>query len=208
MTSKANALTVPLRSYRSPRGDGEHLLQSATIWQAGRATAAASTFFDPVAIGPHGDEFVDGATGANNPIYQLWVEAQDMWGQDLLSGSGSGNGGGGGASLFEDRMRCVVSVGTGVPATLEYGAHFIGRLQTLKRVATDTEATAELFGRDRRRLQEQGRYFRFSVGRGLEDVRLEQAHRMGDIAAATTRYVAAQDVAAQVRACGARLAGR
>ncbi|KAK3345661.1 hypothetical protein B0H65DRAFT_509300 [Neurospora tetraspora] len=53
-----------------------HLYNSTTIWQACRATSAATSFFDPIAIGPMGEEFVDGALGLNNP-------AQDVWGDQL-----------------------------------------------------------------------------------------------------------------------------
>jgi hypothetical protein len=41
-----------------------------------RATPAASSFFDPIAIGDFQESFVDGATGANNPVYEVWNEAR------------------------------------------------------------------------------------------------------------------------------------
>ena len=46
------------------------------IWEACRATSAAATFFDPVSIGPYGEEFIDGATESNNPIERLLEEAR------------------------------------------------------------------------------------------------------------------------------------
>jgi len=58
---------VCLTSYMSPRG-GSDLLNSVRIWEACRATSAASSFFNPIAIGRYKEEFMDGATGANNPI--------------------------------------------------------------------------------------------------------------------------------------------
>ena len=105
-TSKETNDTVCLTGYRSPRG-GVHLLNSATIWQACRATSAATTFIDPIAIGPYGEEFVDGALGVNNPVYMLWTQAQDVWGDAALRGSDQ---------LRGSRLGCVVSIGTGVPA--------------------------------------------------------------------------------------------
>ncbi len=33
-----------------------------------------------MAIGRYVGEFVDGATGANSHVYELWNQAQDMWG--------------------------------------------------------------------------------------------------------------------------------
>src|ERR1700761_9542855 len=98
-TSKQTQGTVCLASYRSPRSDNSDLLDSTTIWQACRATSAATTFFDPIAIGPFNEEFVDGALGANNPVKELWNQAQDVWGGQLRG------------SLI-----CLVSLGTGLPA--------------------------------------------------------------------------------------------
>ena len=60
-------------TYRSPRGR-ERLLRTTKIWEAGRATSAASSF-DPITIDDFGESFVDGATGANNPMYEVWNEA-------------------------------------------------------------------------------------------------------------------------------------
>ena len=76
-TSKETGDTVRLTSYRSPRGR-ERLLRTTKIWEAGRATSAASSFFDPITIGNFEESFVDGATGANNPVYEVWNEAQDI----------------------------------------------------------------------------------------------------------------------------------
>lgn len=73
-TSKETSGTVCLTSYRTQRGNND-LLNSVKIWEACRATSAATSFFDPIAIGRYG-EFVDGATGANNPIRELWIQAQ------------------------------------------------------------------------------------------------------------------------------------
>jgi hypothetical protein len=55
---------------------------------------AVSSFFDPITIG---ESFVDGATGANNPMRN---EAQDIW----PSGS------------LQDKTKCFVLIGKGVPS--------------------------------------------------------------------------------------------
>ncbi|KAH8661016.1 hypothetical protein BGZ61DRAFT_152848 [Ilyonectria robusta] len=68
-TSKETGDTVCLTSYRPRRL--AHLYDSTKIWRACRATSAATTFFDPIAIGPFQEQFVDGALGANNPVYAL-----------------------------------------------------------------------------------------------------------------------------------------
>jgi predicted acylesterase/phospholipase RssA len=82
-TSKDTNDTVCLTSYRTPRGNSD-LVNSVRIWEACRATSAATSFFDPIAVGRFGEEFVDGATGANNPVRELWDQAQLAWGPELL----------------------------------------------------------------------------------------------------------------------------
>jgi hypothetical protein len=96
-TGKETSETVCLTSYKSPRGSSD-LLNSVKIWEACRATSAASSFFDHIAIGRYKEEFVDGATGANNPVPELWNQAQLMWGPEPLEG----------------KVQCLVSIGTGV----------------------------------------------------------------------------------------------
>ncbi|KAH7021523.1 acyl transferase/acyl hydrolase/lysophospholipase [Microdochium trichocladiopsis] len=66
-TSKQTSDAVCLTSYRTPRSTD--LLSTTKVWQACRATSAATTFFDPVAIGFPPEEFVDGALGMNNPVF-------------------------------------------------------------------------------------------------------------------------------------------
>ncbi|KAG7410244.1 Phospholipase A I [Fusarium oxysporum f. sp. raphani] len=187
-TSKQTTDTVCLTSYR-PHGL-THLFDSTTIWQACRATSAATTFFDPIAIGPYGEEFVDGALGANNPVYALWTQAQRVWGDDRLRAS----------------LRCLVSIGTGVPAQRAVRDDVLGIRATLTSLATETEKTAEQFRRDKADLDNEGRYYRFNVSHGLEDVGLAESTKQREIAAATGKYVASQDVFRQMKACASGLA--
>lgn len=65
-TSKETSETVCLTSYKSPRRNND-FLNSVKIWEAWRATSAASSFFDPIAIGRYKEEFADVATGAKQP---------------------------------------------------------------------------------------------------------------------------------------------
>jgi predicted acylesterase/phospholipase RssA len=69
-TSRETGDTVYLINYRS-RGP-DHLLRTTKIWEAGRATSAVSSFFDPIAIGDYGEVFVDEATRVNNPVGEIW----------------------------------------------------------------------------------------------------------------------------------------
>lgn len=190
-TSKETRDTVQLTSYRSQRGR-KHLLEAARIWEAGRATSAASTFFNPITIGPFHEGFIDGATGANNPVYELWNEAQDLW----PSGS------------LEDKVKCLVSIGTGMPSLTPFNNNAIGIGRSLLAIATDTEKTAERFCRDKSGLHDKGRYYRFNVLKGLEDIGLEESKRKNDIIAVTDRYIESQAVFKEMKACANKISER
>jgi predicted acylesterase/phospholipase RssA len=190
-TSKETSETVCLTSYRTPRGSSD-LLNSVTIWEACRATSAASSFFDPIAVGRFGEEFVDGATGANNPVREMWDQAQVAWGPEPLEG----------------RVKCLVSIGTGVPSLKPFKDDVLHIGATLVAIATETEQTAERFKRERPLLDSTGRYYRFNVNRGLENIGLEEAKKKNEIAAATRRYIAMQAVHTQLQACACSTASR
>lgn len=180
-----------LTSYRSPRGR-ERLLRTTKIWEAGRAILAASSFFDPITTGDFWESFVDGATGANNPVYEVWNEAQDMW----PSGS------------LEGKVKCLVLIRTGVPSLTPFKSDLVGIGQSLLAIATETEKTAKRFSRDKSRLDDAGRYYRFNVLRGLEDIRLEESKRKNAIIAATDRYIESQAVFKQIKTCADCMSGR
>jgi predicted acylesterase/phospholipase RssA len=190
-TSKQTSENVCLTSHKSSRGSSD-LLNSVKIWEARRATSAASSFFDPIAIGLYKEEFIDGATGANNPVAELWNQAQLMWGPEPLEG----------------KVQCLVSIGTGVPSLKPFRDDVFHISETLIAIATETEQTAERFQRDKSYLDDSSRYFRFNVIRGLEDIGLEESKKRKEIAAATRRYVTSQEVLKQMQGCAGNLARR
>jgi predicted acylesterase/phospholipase RssA len=190
-TSKETSETVCLTSYRTPRGNSD-LLNSVTIWEACRATSAASSFFDPIAVGRFGEEFVDGATGANNPVREVWDQAQVAWGPEPLEG----------------RVKCLVSIGTGMLSLKPFQDDVLHIGATLVAMTTETEVTAERFQRERPALDSTGRYYRFNVDRGLEDIGLEEAKKVKEIAAATRRYIGRQAVHTRMQACAGSIASR
>ena len=168
-----------LRSYHTPRARRREI----KIWEAARATSAATTFFDPVRIGT-GESFVDGAIGANNPVGQVWTEALDLW------------------PSLQSNIKCLVSIGTGVPSQTPFVKDDLASIgKMLVRIATETEATAESFRRDKQDLDADGRYYRFNVSRGLENVALENAEARPIILAATRHYIETQTVYKELQAC-------
>jgi hypothetical protein len=66
----------------------------------------------------------------------------------------------------------------------------------------------EQFRRERLLLDSTGRYYRFNVVRGLEDIGLEEAKKVKEMAAATRRYISSQEVHKQMQACAGSIAGR
>jgi predicted acylesterase/phospholipase RssA len=151
------------------------LYNAVKIWEAARATSAATTFFEPIEI-LH-EEFVDGAFGANNPIDEVWTEAGDIWTRKT-------------GDKLEDNISCFVSIGTGIPAFEGVDESLVGMMHTLKSKVTDCESAAERFRRQHHALE--GRFFRFNVARGLEAIGLNEITKTGDLIAATRQYLESQ----------------
>ncbi|KAK6393510.1 hypothetical protein LTR65_002382 [Meristemomyces frigidus] len=194
-TSKYTVNTVALSSYFSRRRGGD-MLNQAKIWEAARATAAATTFFSPIEIA--GESFVDGATGANNPIPTLWSEAWDIWGAEE-----------GRDWKLEDNIRCFVSIGTGVPSLRGYGdQNLVAMFQTLVDISTASQRAAEDFRRQHSTMCGEGRFHRFDVDRGLGDIGLEEAAKLNDIRAATREYVQTEIVHQGMEKCAEMLRER
>lgn len=190
-TSKQTGETVVLSSYYNERR-GADLLNVAKIWQVARATSAASSFFEPITFGDEG--FVDGATGANNPISQLWAEAKDIWGED--------------GANFEEKVKCLVSIGTGMPSLVPFTDKLAQLGKALIAIATDTEEQAGRFQKDHSNLYQTNRAYRFNVLRGLENVGLEEKSKWNEIKAATRAYIQTEDVFVKMKRCGISLRER
>ena len=122
----------------------------------------------------------------------MWNKAQDIWPFGSL----------------EDKIKCLVSIGTGVPSLTPFKDNIIGIGQSLLAIATETKKTAERFSRDKSRLDDTGRYYRFNVLRGLEDVGLEDLKQRNAIIAATDQYIKLQAVFKQMKACADNISGR
>ncbi|KAH6476019.1 hypothetical protein HBI59_006010 [Parastagonospora nodorum] len=177
-TSATTSETVIMSSYYSMRRLN-NIRNVARIWEVARATSAASSFFDPIQIG--GSTFLDGATGANNPIHKL-LEAE---GQHPL----------------------LVSIGTGQPLLKRFGQSILGTelLNALANITTNTEAIANEFQHKNARLFEQGIAYRFNVEQGLENIALEDAESAAEIGDVTERYLSIEKSNASLRRCVSRL---
>lgn len=171
MCTQSKTLNTPvlLRSYTTSDSVDGLSTGGVKIWEAARATSAASTFFDPIRIGA--EEFVDGATGRNNPVESVLAEASSLW-KDATS-----------------RIQCLVSIGTGKSQLRDFGNNLTDVKRTLVALATETEDTEQRLYRNQENLGVGGRYFRFNVDRGLEGVVLDEYEKQGTIVAATEAYL-------------------
>ena len=135
---------------------------------------------------------MDRATGANNPVWEMWNQAQLMWGPEPLEG----------------RIKCLVSIGTGIPSLKPFqdDVFYVG--PTVVAIATETEQSAERFQQDKIHLDNTGQYYRFNVNIKLKDIGLKESKKKKDIAAATRRYVGSQHMLKRMQECAENVAGR
>jgi len=148
------------------------------IWEAARATSAATSFFDPITIGRYSQEFVDGGAGYNCPVDVAYKEAKACWNNPPRD------------------FQCIVSIGTGKGSLKPFGENLIEVGQTLLDMVTNADAIAAKFAEDHPELGGDGtqtRYFRFQVQRGLADVELAEHDKSKTIATATQIYMQNSD---------------
>ena len=148
------------------------------IWEAARATSAASTFFDPIEIGKYKQRFVDGGGGYNNPVQVAFDEAR---------------------VCFPTRdIQCLVSIGAGKAEVAGFGRNLKQVGQTIIAIATDTDNTATSFANNHPELgfdTDQQKLFRFQVEHGMENVGMAEHDKISEIAAATQVYMQKKDEA-------------
>ncbi|KAF9874662.1 ankyrin repeat protein [Colletotrichum karsti] len=111
-----------LRSYVNNQQPDTHSSQFE-MWEALRATSAASTYFKEYRRQNEG--YVDGAFKSNNPIFEVHHEAADLWpGRDVF----------------------LVSIGTGTKPSAPVGTNAIKLVRTMTKLATATEGSAPGIG--------------------------------------------------------------
>jgi len=194
-TSQQTASTVALSNYYSSYHD-TRLWNKTSIWEAARATSAASSFFEPITIA--GETFIDGATGANNPIQQLWTEAIRTWRDEGQQGKWH----------LEDNISCLISIGTGVPSLTPFGNDVKQIGKALLAIALDTEDVAETFQQHHTDLYRMNHAFRFNVLRGLENIGLEDYVKMDSIDTLTRKYNSMEDTRVKMEESSKRLKER
>jgi hypothetical protein len=159
---------------------------NCTIWEAGRATSAAPTFFKRIFIGESGleEEFVDAGIGCNNPVQYLVQEARQEFGP-------------------KREVACIVSIGTGKPKVAGFKAPGafqrvlpLDLIKVLSAISTDSEAVASIT--EARYQNCPNLYHRLNVERGLEQVSLEEWEKLGEVKTHTLSYLRTVEVSQRV----------
>ena len=180
-----------VRTFPGDSGVDDQWDREITIWQAARATTAASSFFKPQKLGsgPTAQTYIDAAIGVNNPVVPLLKEAVQEFGTGR-------------------RLGCVVSIGTGTRErklgralnglkNLTQGPrYYVHLINTVKSTATDAEAAHHDL--QSKLLLFPGSYFRFNVPEAAEQVKLHHYEKIPELKAMTTKYLANEEVTAQV----------
>ena len=147
------------------------------IWEAGRATSAAPTFFKRIYIGSEGAKvaYLDAGLGYNNPIQQVLEEAQAVF--------GSGR-----------QLGCVVSLGTGETDAQDYNQPGwfekivpFQLVKSLEKIATNAAKIAQ----DYEKKFQNGThiYFRLNVHRSVGRMALDEWQKLGNITLLTNNYL-------------------
>jgi len=177
---------VLFTDYDRPQ-EQSNFYNEVTIWQAARATSAATTFFDPMRItsGSVTRVYLDGAFAANNPVESLYIEAGKQWPGQPIS----------------QQICCLVSIGTGRPSLKSFGETAIEIAKSIEEIATQTQQTHARFYHTHPELTLRNAYYRFNPPY-MDEVGVVEAKKKGLISARTEAYGKEPEVEARVTLFG------
>lgn len=90
----------------------------------------------------------------------------------------------------ERLLACIISIGTGVPTTIDVGRKIGPLLETLKAISVNTEKFAREFRRDAKSAYPgQNIYFRFNFQHGLGEIEPKEWKELDRIKIATQGYL-------------------
>lgn len=170
VTNKNIGKPFRLRNYRSSWEPSTH----CTVWQAARATSACPLYFPSIQLGTPPATYVDGGLNYNNPVRALYDEANHVWGKSSR------------------RIKCIISIGTGVPPLKAAGDTGKEIVESLISIALDTQKIADEFADEMGHLNTPGeglKYIRLNVSHGLESMKLEEWKDFDLLTGATNYYL-------------------
>jgi len=148
------------------------------IWQACRATSAATTFYEPLLVGE--SRYSEGGLLYNNPVELVHAE---------------------GSEVFRDSETLLVSLGTGIASDKEYNPNVSTIANEIARLATRARGEADNFlRRDGAKAARTKRYFRFDIP-GIGDIGLEEAEKLHAIKLASENFLNDPEVGMKIRSC-------
>ncbi|KAK6221749.1 NACHT-ankyrin domain protein transcript variant [Colletotrichum tabaci] len=169
-----------LRSYENKQEVDKNSKQFQ-LWEALRATSAATTYFKEYRRGNAG--YLDGALKSNNPIFQAHREARDLW---------------------PDREAFLISIGTGTKPSVPLRGNLIHMARTLTKLVTETEETWSRFKGTHKDMLEDSHLFRYSVP-GLGGVDLGNYKLMGMVRTNTERHLREASTEKYVMTCAGKV---
>lgn len=156
---------------------------SCPIWQACRATSAASLYFPSINI--KGRTYWDGGMNSNNPILQVIEEAKSEHGKDR-------------------KFQVIVSIGTGKSPQSDPSSHLLGVMQYAIHQMTDTQKKHNEFLSRYEDLKDD--YYRFNEEESLYKIDLADWKKLDRVEELATEYVSSVIGQKQILACAKRLA--
>ena len=180
-TSDPNSKLEPHPDPRLDENWDDNWDRDVLIWEAARATTAASTYFKPQTLGTPARAYIDAAVVNNNPLESVIDQAIEEF--------GSGK-----------RLGCVVSIGTGTRDVQLEGSgpgYYPDVINMVKNSATDTEeAHRKQFTKLR---GSPGAYYRFNVPDAAERVKLSHYKKMPLLKDMAAEYLEEPNVAMKIR---------
>ena len=175
---------VRMRSYGTQNDDAFE----ASIWQAGRATSAAPTFFVPITI--NDIRYGDGGMGWNNPSREAILEARNKWPGRLIGilisiGTGLED-----ALALNDNSNAIPKVAkTLLKNTFGKHAFKLAVAEYAVRCVTSCELVHRELSQDSGHDLLQGNYFRLNVPQGMSGIGLAEWDKLEDMVALTDAYM-------------------
>ncbi|KAJ7105336.1 acyl transferase/acyl hydrolase/lysophospholipase [Mycena epipterygia] len=159
------------RSYDTP----DEPASECMIWEAARATSATPGLFKPMKIGlqGHGQQYIDGSIGNNNPTSLVLEETKLMYPTHPLV--------------------LISSIGSGHPDVIQISQPLSSSTmaKALKMIATDCEKTHEETAR--KFCSTPNTYFRFNVEQGMQGMVAQHWDKSNKVSAHTNAYLRRTD---------------
>ncbi|MCJ1434739.1 hypothetical protein MMC27_004109 [Xylographa pallens] len=217
-TRALNSAPAVLRSYSTFKNDPYYDI--CEIWEAARATSAASTFFPPIQLGRHDEVFVDGKlTLRLSNLKREYRPRRYIRVPHAMRGLRTKGTIGAfrrnnpirvanieSAEIWPDEDCVFISIGTGTAPGRSLLGNLADLADKLTDIVTDTELTNREFRSENRDLIRDSKFFRFNVDDGsMAKIGLDEYQEAAKIATNTNNYLDDPRVEENANLCVERL---